>query len=193
MAIKAIIFDCFGVLVTSARVALKNDYPKFVRQIDDLDHQADYGLITRQQFNEGLSSLIGLTPKQIELRYWGGSVRVESSMKWLLELKKSGKYKIAMLSNVGKGFFNSYFNSTEQKELFDTVVLSSDVDMAKPEIGIYQLIADKLGVKMSQCVMIDDTYLNIDAAKAAGMQGVWFISTGQAIHDLSKILKAENA
>ena len=169
MAIKAIIFDCFGVLVTSARVALKNDYSQFKQQIDDLDHQADYGLISRQQFNEGLSSLIGLTPEQIESKYWDSIVRVESAMNWLWELKRTGKYKIGMLSNVGRGFFESYFTDAEKTQLFDAVVLSSEVDMAKPEIGIFQLTADRLGVKMSECVMIDDAYLNIDAAKGAGM------------------------
>src|SRR5665647_309901 len=109
MAIKAIIFDCFGVLVTSARVALKNDYPTLVKQIDDLDHQADYGLISRQQLNVGLAALIGITPEQIEAKYWSGSVRVESSLSWLKLLKASGKYKIGMLSNVGRGFFDNYY------------------------------------------------------------------------------------
>jgi FMN phosphatase YigB (HAD superfamily) len=193
MAIKAIIFDCFGVLVTSARVALKNDYPMFKRQIDDLDHQADYGLISRQQFNAGLSALIGLTPDQIEIKYWRSSVRVTSVFNWLKSLKNSGQYKIGILSNVGHGFFNSYFTPAEQNELFDTVVLSSEVDMAKPEFGIFKLTADRLEVKLSECVMIDDTYLNIDAAKSAGMQGVWFISTDQAIDALKVVIEAENA
>ena len=193
MAIKAIIFDCFGVLVTSARVALKNDYPHLKKQIDNLDHQADYGLISRQQLNAGLAALIGITPDQIESKYWGGSVKVASSLSWLKLLKSSGQYKIGMLSNVGRGFFDNYFTPAEQPELFNAVVLSCDVDMAKPEIGIYQLTADRLGVKLSECVMIDDNYLNIDAAKAAGMQGVWFISTQQAVDDLNTILEAENA
>jgi len=193
MAIKAIIFDCFGVLVTSARVALKNDYPHVVKQIDDLDHQADYGLITRQQFNGALAALIGMPPDQIEAKYWGSSVRVASAFSWMKLLKESGQYKIGMLSNVGRGFFESYFTDTEKTQLFDAVVLSSEVGIAKPEIAAFQMIADKLGVKLNECVMIDDTYSNIDAANAAGMYGVWFISTQQAIDDTNIILEAENA
>ena len=108
-------------------------------------------------------------------------------------LKDSGQYKIGMLSNVGRGFFESYFTDSEKNKLFDAVVLSSEVGIAKPEVAAYQMIADKLGVKLDECVMIDDTYLNIDAAKAAGMQGVWFISTQQSINDLNTILQAENA
>lgn len=193
MVIKAIVFDCFGVLVTSARVALKNDYPKFVQQIDDLDHQADYGLISRQQFNQALSELIDLPPDEIESKYWGSSVKVERAFEWMWELKKSGKYKIGMLSNVGKGFFESYFSDAERTELFDAVVLSSDIGIAKPDVLAYQTIADRLGLKLSECVMIDDTYLNIDAASGAGMPGVWFISVNQAKDELNKILRGENA
>ncbi len=193
MAIKAIIFDCFGVLVTSARIALKNDFPKYKSQIDDLDHQAVYGLISRKEFNNELSNLIGISVGQIESRYWGGSVKVASVIDWLIELKQSSKYKIGMLSNVGRGFFDSYFTEIEQKELFDEMVLSSDVGMAKPEAMIFELIASRLGVKSSECVLIDDTYLNIDAAKNTGMYGVWFISVGQAKIELDEILEVENA
>jgi len=193
MAIKAVIFDCFGVLVTSARVVMKNDYPQFKKQIDDFDHQTDYGLIPRQQFNNQLAKLFGITPEQVESRYWRKSVRNDNTVNWLLDLKKSGKFKIGVLSNLGHGFFNSYFTPAEQSELFDTVVLSCDVDMAKPEFGIFQLTADRLGVKLSECVMIDDTYAYVDAAKGADMQGIWYISLDQAQQELNKILKAKNA
>ena len=155
MAIKAIVFDCFGVLVTSARVALKNDYPQFVKEIDDLDHQADYGMISRQQFNEELSKLINLTANEIESKYWGSSVKIERSLKWLWKLKKTGKYKIGMLSNVGKGFFESYFTMAERKELFDAAVLSSDVGVAKPDIIAYEIIAERLGVKATDIADVE--------------------------------------
>ena len=193
MAIRAIVFDCFGVLVSSARVVLKNDYPKLKVQIDDLDHQADYGLISRQQFNEKLADLIGISPDQVESHYWGASVRDERAISWMCELKKSGIYKIGMLSNVGHGFFNSYFTYTEEKDLFDAVVLSSDVGLAKPEIAAFELIAERLEVKPSECIMIDDASLNIEAAKNAGMQGIWFFSTDQAKDELNQILESNNA
>jgi FMN phosphatase YigB (HAD superfamily) len=193
MAIKAIIFDCFGVLVTDARTALKYDFPSLIRQIDDLDHQVVYGLLSRQQFISALAALIGMPPDQIEAKYWGSSVRVTSVNSWMNLLKQSGQYKIGLLSNVGRGFFESYFSEAEKNQLFDAVVLSNEVGIAKPEVAAFQMIADKLGVKLSECVMIDDTHLNIEAATGAGMQGVWFISTQQAIDDLNSILQAENA
>ena len=193
MVIKAIIFDCFGVLVTSARVVLKKDYPQYKNQIDDLNHQADYGLISRQQFDEQLSNLIGITPDQVESNYWRKSVRDEDTINWLRQLKKSGMYKIGMLSNVGRGFMDSFFTPLEQHEMFDEVILSSDVDLAKPEIAIFELMADRLGVEPNECIMIDDTALNVEAAKNAGMQGIWFVSTDTAQNEFDIILGSNYA
>lgn len=194
MAIKAIIFDCFGVLVAPSIVGvLKNDYPQFRQQIDDLNHQADYGLISRRQFDKALSELIGITQTEVESRYWHTGVVDRNTLNWLIGLKKSGQYKIGMLSNVSHSFFDNYFNASDQKELFDEVVLSSDVGMAKPDFMIFELIARRLGVEPDECVMIDDAYINIDAATNLNMQGIWFISLDQARTDLDKLLEENNA
>lgn len=193
MVIKAIIFDCFGVFVTSARNIFKNDYPEFKIQIDDLGHQSDYGQISRQQFNDSLAEILGITSDEVNSRYWGASVKDESAINWLCQVKSSGIYKIGMLSNVGSGFLNEFFSESEQKKLFDEVVLSCDVGIAKPEFQIFKLTADRLGVKPSECIMIDDTYSNVDAARNAGMQGIWFISTDQAKNELSRLLESDRA
>ena len=193
MVTKAIIFDCFGVLVTSARNALLNDYPEFKTQISDLGHQSDYGLISRRQFNQSLSEVIGIKPTEIDSRYWGASVIDKSAISWVRELKSSGKYKIGMLSNVGSGFFNKFFSEFEQHELFDEVILSSEVGMAKPEVMIFELTAQRLGVKPSECIMIDDTKINLDASESAGMRAIWFISTDQAKYELNRLLDADHA
>ena len=193
MVVKAIIFDCFGVLVTSARNALKNDYPEYKIQIDDLGHQSDYGLISRQQFNDSLAELFGMTSEAVDSRYWGASIKDEKAINWVRQLKLSGKYKIGMLSNVGYGFFSKFFTESEQKELFDEVVLSSDVGMAKPEVMIFELIAQRLGFNSSQCIMIDDTAINIEAAQNVGMQGILCISISQAMSDLDHLLESDCA
>jgi len=193
MAIKAIIFDCFGVLVTPGSKALANDYPKFAGEISNLDHQADYGLISRKEYTQALTNLVGLSDGQIEDRYWkDSSVRVQSSFNWAKQLRQAG-YKVGLLSNIGQGFFNGYFSDRERQELFDAVILSSEVGIAKPDVAIYEIMADKLGVKPDECVMVDDTQLNVEAAKNAGMRGVWFINTSQAKEEVNKILESKGA
>ena len=125
--------------------------------------------------------------------YWGSSIKDENAINWVRQLKSSGKYKIGMLSNVGFGFFNKFFSESEQKELFDEVVLSSDVGMAKPEAMIFELIAQRLGVNPSQCIMIDDTALNVEVAGNVGMQGILCKSTVQAMSDLDRLLESDRA
>lgn len=193
MAIKAIIFDCFGVLVTSARNALVGEYPQFRTQIDDIAHQSDYGLISRQQFIDSLADILGTTSHDADSLYSNVTVRDEKAINWVKELKKSKKYKIGMLSNVGPGFVNKLFSPTDQKEMFDEIVLSYNVGIAKPEIAIFELVAQKLGVKMSECVMIDDTALNITAATSADMIGIRFIDINQAQDELSRLLESDRA
>lgn len=194
MTVKAVVFDCFGVLASSARAALINKYPQFETQIDDILHQADYGLIsTHQQLSQMLMEQLGVSPKEVESYFWNISVRDEAVINWVKGLKSLGKYKIGMISNVGPEMFEKFFDKAEQKEMFDQVILSKDVGMAKPDVAIFELAAQRLVVKPSECVMIDDTPLNIEAAINAGMQGIQFITLGQARDELNQILEADRA
>ncbi len=58
--------------------------------------------------------------------------------------------------------------------LFDAVVCSAEVGMAKPDARIYALAAERLGLPPAACVFIDDLESNVAAARAAGMAGVCF-------------------
>jgi epoxide hydrolase-like predicted phosphatase len=57
-------------------------------------------------------------------------------------------------------------------ELFDTVVISGEVGLRKPEPEIYQLTASRLGHRTEECVFVDDLAPNITGAVAAGMVGL---------------------
>src|SRR5271170_7148852 len=57
-------------------------------------------------------------------------------------------------------------------DLFDTVVISGEVGMRKPEEGIFLYAAQTLGLTPQECVFIDDIEANVNAAVAYGMAGV---------------------
>ena len=71
--------------------------------------------------------------------------------------------------------------------MFDEMILSYDTHLVKPDPKIYLLMADKLGVDPSRCVMIEDAVENITGAKSCGMQGVVFKDVDQLESDLSKL------
>jgi putative hydrolase of the HAD superfamily len=76
-------------------------------------------------------------------------------------------------------------------EVFETVVDSAFVGMRKPEPEIYALTLARLGLPAGACVLVDDLEVNIDAARTAGMHGVHFRDTAQAIAELDELLAAE--
>ena len=71
--------------------------------------------------------------------------------------------------------------------LFDTVVISGEVGMRKPEPGIFLHAARALGLAPAECVFIDDIAQNVTAAVACGMTGVLHTdaaATAAALQDL---------
>jgi putative hydrolase of the HAD superfamily len=73
-------------------------------------------------------------------------------------------------------------------ELFETVVDSAFVGTRKPEPEIYAITLERLGVPAAACVFVDDLEANVEAAKAAGMQGIVHRVNIQTIAELNALL-----
>ena len=56
----------------------------------------------------------------------------------------------------------------------------------KPEPEIYQTLLAKYGLKAEECVFLDDRQVNIDGAKAQGMEGIVFTSYEDAVERLKE-------
>lgn len=118
-------------------------------------------------------------------------VRNEALVAYVKQLHP--RYRIGLLSNVGRGFIDDLFTQSELDELFETVVLSNEVGLAKPSPDIFRLTAERLGLSTDECVMIDDSINNIDGAKAVGMQGIVYQSLRQMTAELDVLLKETHA
>ncbi len=190
MTLKAVIFDCFGVLILPGRTLLYQSYPQFSTQIRDLEYQSDYGMISRHQFDQSIAELIGMGPNQVKKHYFDSNMRNEQVVDWIRELRASGKYKIGFLSNIGHGWIDDFITAKDRAELFDETVLSSHVGMLKPDPAIFELMAAKLGVNADECIMIDDIAANIEGSRVAGMQGIIFTSADQARTEFQQLLES---
>ena len=98
------------------------------------------------------------------------------------ELKAAG-YGIYLLSNIGVSF-HWICDDLPELKLFDGLFASGDYHVLKPEPEIYQLLCSKYGLKMEECVFIDDKQANTDAAKALGMQAITFRGYEEAVREL---------
>lgn len=187
--IKAIVFDCFGVLTTEGWFALLKKYfvyaPDKLRQAQDLLKQFDRGSITHTMFIQQLSDLAKIKPEQVS-KYVYNNVANEELFDYIAQ-KLKPRYKIGMLSNAGGDWLNELF-TPRQAALFDAVVLSYQTSYMKPEPEIYQLICEKLGVKSHETVFVDDVERHVSGGAAIGMHAVWYKNFSQMQKELEALL-----
>lgn len=75
----------------------------------------------------------------------------------------------ALLSN---SWGNTLYPFDRLDEIFDTLVISGDVGMRKPEERIYELTLDRLDVAADEVVFVDDLPRNVEVARNLGMQAI---------------------
>lgn len=81
------------------------------------------------------------------------------------------RYKLSVLSNADITL-RRRLELEGLHELFDDIVISAEVGMAKPEPGVFQLATDRLGCSAAECVFVDDWDKNVEAATALGLSAV---------------------
>ena len=111
----------------------------------------------------------------------------ERMIDYMRELSARG-FKLAICTNNVREWEQLWRAKLPVDELFDVVVESAFVGVRKPERRIYELTLERLGVAAEAALMIDDIELNCDAARALGMEAIWFRSTEQAIADAETAL-----
>lgn len=189
--IRAVIFDCFGVLyVDSSHYFYQREIaslPDIEQEVHDLHKRYDRGWMSFEQYTAEIAELAGLGVDYVRENIHGHVKLNQQLLDYSQGLRAS--YQLALLSNVGPGAMERYFTSQQQAKLFDAVVLSSDVGLAKPDPAIYQLTAERLGVDTSQCLMIDDAEVNCDGARRAGMMAVLYDGTTQSQASIETLLK----
>ena len=101
---------------------------------------------------------------------------VEGMYELICDLKKVGK-KIYLISNISDGFaktWQSYPHIEKTLSLFDGLVLSGAIKLAKPHKKIFEYLLDKFSLDPSDCIFIDDAIRNIEGAASAGIEGYLF-------------------
>jgi 2-haloacid dehalogenase len=69
--------------------------------------------------------------------------------------------------------------------LFDVVILSGNVKLAKPDPKIFNLALGKLGVTTQQAVFIDDSANHVQGATKLGILSIQFQSNQQVKQELA--------
>ncbi len=100
-------------------------------------------------------------------RMFAGSVMDEAMIRLFRRLHADGVPTGLLSNSWGGGYPTELFG-----EMFDAVVISSEVGMRKPEPQIFLHAAGLLGLDPQECIFIDDIQANIAAAEQLGFTGV---------------------
>jgi len=114
----------------------------------------------------------------------------ERLIEYMRSLQARG-YRMAICTNNVREWDSRWRAKLPVDEIFSVVVDSAFVGVRKPEPEIYRLTLERLGVTAAAALFIDDIELNCEAARAAGMQAIWFRSTDQAIEEIEGALARE--
>ena len=190
MAIKALVFDNFGVLMDVVYSSLRQILPSDARgELLKILDNADTGLISADDQLSQIKALLNryqLNGADEVARAIQRSKRNDELIDFII--KSRSNYKTALLSNVSAVIWNYYTPETLNK-LFDVQVLSYQEGMMKPDHRIYQLTCNRLGVQPDECVFTDDNEANVVAAREVGMYGIVFTDNVSYFRELQEIIE----
>ena len=210
MAIRAVISDFGGVLTTPllrSFVAFQDEtgisfevlgkamqaaaerngaYPLF---------ELERGNMTESDFLEllrdNLEPELGHRPELHRFReiYFDALEPNEPMIELMRDLQRR-EFRMALLTNNVREWEPLWRSMLPVDEIFELIVDSAFVGMRKPEPEIYELTLERLGdVSASECVFVDDTEVNCDAARELGMTAVHFRDNEQAIAAIEELLR----
>ena len=202
MSIRALICDLGGVILrTEDRTPRSKLAGRLGMTYDDLDRLvfesqssklATVGMIDAARHWENVCKTLNLPQEEIpalQAGFFGGD-RIDTS---LLNTVRSlrPRYRTGLLSNAWSDMRKYIENDWHIAGVFDDIIISAEVGLAKPDQRIYQLAIDRLGVAAEEAVFIDDDLGNVEGARAAGLFSIQFLNPSQVQADLGKLLEAK--
>jgi len=138
---------------------------------DNAIHALERGESTNEEFERRLAAELTHVDGRPVLadgllaRMFAASALQTAMLDLVRSLRQAG-LRTALLSN---SWGNDDYPRHLFPELFDVVVISSEVGMRKPEERIFRHTASLLGLAPEECVFIDDVQANVAAAEAIGL------------------------
>ena len=179
-----LITDALQAIVDSFRA----DNPDKADRVVAIIQAASHGEITSEQSRQQVAAELEITVDEYVHRLRTEEVKNQTLLDYILQLKQS--YKIGLLSNISPSGLEARFSKDELAGHFDAIAASGVIGYAKPEPQAYEIVAEMLGARLEECVMVDDREDYCNGARAVGMQAIQYIGFDQLKTDLAKLLQA---
>ena len=197
--IKAIIFDFGGVLLEwDPRNLYRRFFPGQPQAMDNFLAEINFYEWNAHQdrgrtFADGIADLSTQFPRHAHLiqayyDHWEDSITgaITGTVDILRALKGKG-YPLYGLSNWSAETYPRARGKYPFFDLFDDIILSGDVELVKPDPAIFHLLLNKINYSAPECLLIDDSRPNVDAAKKLGFSIILFISPENLQTELQRL------
>ncbi len=104
-----------------------------------------------------------------------------NGVKSFIEKLKTRKYKIGLATNSPSRIIPVVLKKLGILHLFDSILSAEFEKKGKPDPAVYYRAAEKLFTKPEDCIVIEDSYTGMLAAKNAGMTVVAFTNGNKEI------------
>lgn len=137
----------------------------------------DRGIITEEEAVESicrrLPAHLHEAAGELVFRWWTGPLDPVPGMKELVAEVKSLGLGAYLLSNASIRQCK-YHDRIPGTEYLDGRIVSAECKLVKPQLEIYRLLLDTYCLKAEECLFIDDSPINVEAAVCAGLRGIVF-------------------
>ena len=199
MPVHAICFDLGGVILRTEYQAPREhlaerlnmtyeDLAKIVFESES-SRQASIGAITTDQHWATVVARLGRPAAEtnsIRDEFFAGDILDEELIRFVRGLRPG--CRTALISN-GWPDLRDYISRSHIDDAFDTLVISAEVGFMKPDPRIYELALERLEAAPDDAALVDDTPVNVEAAKALGMRGIVFQNPAQAEREVRALLR----
>lgn len=186
MKIKTIIFDFGDVFINLDKEgAMQNaldlfELEAFPEDLIAINTLYEQGLMSSEEFiSFYMNNFPNLSKTEI-LDAWNFILKdfPKERLDFLKELSKKKNYQLILLSNTNELHINWVMDNVsfykEFKACFDVFYLSHEINLRKPNTNIYEFVLNENSLIATECLFIDDTKENTDAASSLGIH-VWNI------------------
>jgi beta-phosphoglucomutase len=181
MKIKAIIFDMDGVLIDAKDwhyESLNKALGIFGNEISRYDHLVTFdGLPTKKKlemlsleggFPNGLHSFVNDLKQQYTMDILYSKCKPVFQHQYALSKLKNSGYNLAVCSNSIRNTIETMMEKSGLATYLDFIISNQDVKHGKPDPEMYNKAISKLGLKPSECLIVEDNENGIKAALASG-------------------------
>lgn len=178
---KAIIFDMDGVIIDSEKYWKKAEYEVFTSlgvKITNEDSEMTKSMTTSEvtKFwyrkypwkNKDLNIVEQMVISRV-IEFIENENCQMNGVKSFIEKLKTNNYKIGLATNSPNRIISVVLNKLDISHLFDSILSAEFEEKGKPDPTIYYNAAKRLETKPEDCIVIEDSYTGMLAAKNAGM------------------------